>query len=207
MVSGQYPGSKNQLNLAMAVHNNRQKPSGEAAVNLAKEAALRFLAHRNRSESEVRRRLGPHYSAPIVEQVVQWLQTRGYVDDAVFAKEWRLQREHRRPRGEGLIRHELLELGIDQQVVDQALEGFDAGGNAYQAACSWSSRQSSTAALDYVKWRRRLWGYLQRRGFGSDLIGETVQRLWNELSYPLDSDVNTDGHEEQSESEDTEPVG
>ncbi|PKB82111.1 MAG: hypothetical protein BZY88_05245 [SAR202 cluster bacterium Io17-Chloro-G9] len=164
-----------------------------------------FLAHRNRSEAEVRRRLGAHYAAPIVEQVVQWLRTRGFVDDAALAQEWRQQRERKRPRGEAMIRHELRGLGIDPQVVDQALEGFDARDNAYQAARVWWSKQPSQGALEYGKLRRRLWAYLQRRGFENELIGETVRRLWNELSNPLDSGVNTDGHEQQYP--DVETVG
>lgn len=189
----------------MAIQHNLQKTPTEAALHQAQKASLRFLAHRSRSEYEVRRRLGPHYPAPIVEQVVQWLQSRGYIDDAALAQEWRRQRELRRPRGEGKIRRELRGLGIAGPVVDQALEGFDASGNAYQAARAWCSKQSSKGSLDYAKFRRRLWGYLQRRGFENELIGETVRRLWDELSHPLDSGVNPEGHEQQSP--DAEAVG
>ena len=104
-----------------------------------------------------------------------------------------------------MIRHELLGLGIDRQVVDQALEGFDPSENAYRAACTWWSKQSKKGALEYAKWRQRLWGHLQRRGFENELIGETVRRLWSELSDPLDGRVHTHGHEQQSP--DVDPVG
>ena len=189
----------------MDAQPGRDKASSEAPLRLAKAAALGFLTRRNRSESEVRRRLGSHYPAPIVEQVIQWLAKQRLIDDAALAQEWRQQRERKRPKGEAMIRHELLGLGIDRQVVDQALEGFDPGENAYQAACTWRSKQSSKGALEYAKWRQRLWGHLQRRGFENELIGETVRRLWSELSDPLDGGVDTDAHEQQRP--DIEPVG
>ena len=198
----------------MAIQDAHAKTSAETALQAAKEAALGFLAHRNRSESEVRRRLNRQFSGSIVEQAVHWLKTKGLVDDAVLAQEWRRQRERKRPRGEAIIRQELRGLGIDQQVVDGALEGFDGRENAYQAARAWWSKLNSSkhvsqrttdASTEYAKLRRRLWGYLQRRGFEHELIGETVRRLWSELSDPLDGGVDADAHEQQGE--DVESVG
>ena len=178
---------------------------------MAREASLVFLARRIRSEAEVRHRLERQYHSSIVDQVVQWLKTQGFVNDVVLAQEWRQQRERSKPKGKSMIRHELLDQGIDRQVVDQALEGFDSPGNAYQAASTWWSKHSSTTYstkgssqdssnenLADSKLRRRLWSYLQRRGFEDELIGDTMRRLWSELSDPLDGGVDTDGRGQQS---------
>ena len=168
----------------------------------AQAAALRFLAHRSRSEAEVRRRLESSHTEDIVSQVIHWLKDKRYLNDAKFAEAWRLSREARHPRGEVLIRQELSKLGVDRNVVDAALEGFDAAENAYRAAQKPASRLKGAG---YVRFKQRLWGYLNRRGFKADVIAQTIQRLWDELTDPLTDPLNghvdADSHNQQSEEE------
>ena len=123
----------------------------------------------------------------MVEQVVANLKSQGYLDDAAFAHEWRSNRERNRPRGQGLLRQELLRLGVAPDVVREALEDFDAGENAYRAGLNLVSRLAGT---DYSEFRRRVWAHLQRRGFEAAAISEAVQRLWRELADPLHRDVD-----------------
>ncbi len=156
---------------------------------------MRFLAHRSRSEAEVRRRLESSHSEDVVSQVIHWLKDKLYLNDAKFAEAWRLQREARHPRGEVLIRQELSKLGVDRDVVDAALEGFDAEDNVYRAAQKPASRLKSA---DYVRFKQRLWGYLSRRGFTADVIGKAVQRLWDELTDPLNGHIDADSQKEQA---------
>ncbi|PKB78890.1 MAG: hypothetical protein BZY88_16125 [SAR202 cluster bacterium Io17-Chloro-G9] len=189
-----------------------QKPLDNPAdkpFNQARTAALRFLSHRSRSEAEVRRRLGTAHTGEVVDRVVGWLKDRRYLDDEAFAGEWRRQREIRRPRGAGMIRQELSRLGVDREVVEAALEGFDSAESAYLAAQKPAARLQNA---DHARFKQRLWGHLQRRGFEPEVIGKTIQRLWDELADPpadaltdpLDRHVDADPHEEQpygSESE------
>ena len=85
------------------------------------------------------------------------------------------------------MRQELLRLGVEEVVVNEALTGFDAGGNAYRAAQRFAQRLKTN---DYAQFRRRLWGFLCRRGFDSTVAGNTIGRLWRELSDPLDRAVD-----------------
>ena len=59
----------------------------------AKQDALRFLAYRARSQTEVRRKLEKRYSGVVVDRVVAELLGQHFLDDAAFALEWRRQRE------------------------------------------------------------------------------------------------------------------
>ena len=145
----------------------------------AKQDALKFLAYRARSQTEVRRKLEKRYSGPVVERVVAELLGQHFLDDAAFALEWRRQRERRRPRSEKVLRQELLRLGVDAQVVGEALDDFDAADNAYRAALPLARRMEGT---EFVKFRQRVWPHLQRRGFNSEVIASAVQRLWEELT-------------------------
>jgi len=165
----------------------------EASFSKAKQVALRFLSHKFRSEAEVRRRLARGHPAGVIESVIDVLRQQGYLDDAAFAREWRRQREQHRPRGEWLLRRELFRLGVDSEVVQEALVGLDSGENAYRAGSVMARRLEGS---DYPIFRRRLWAYLQRRGFDAGVIYQTVERLWRELldAHHGDVDAETDEH-------------
>ena len=164
----------------------------DAGYLRAKNAALRFLAIRARSEAEIRRRLERRYSSKVIDQVVSTLIQQGYIDDAAFAQQWRTHRERLRPRGKGLLRQELLRFGVSAETIRETLEDFDAAGNAKRAARSLAMRLSGSG---YANFRQRLWSHLQRRGFESAAIEETVQTLWRELADPLHSNKDADGDE------------
>ena len=164
--------------------------NGDAQLHdKARREALRFLAYRNRSRAEVRRKLAQHYPSELVEQVIARLVEQRYLDDVSFAIEWRRQRERRRPRGQSVLRRELLALGVDREVIREALEGIEEAENAYRAAGAMAQRLAGT---DYGTFRQKVWVYLQRRGFDHSVIGSTIERYWSELSDSLDGTVNTE---------------
>ena len=164
----------------------------QAALTKAKQDALRFLAYRVRSHAEVRRKLVKNHSSQVVEQVLEELQAQHLLDDAAFAQEWRRHRERRRPRGQIAIRQELLRLGVEPEVIREALEGFDATDNAYRAGLNFSRR---LARSDYPRFRQRLWPFLQRRGFDHPVIQDVVRRLWQDLADPLHGSVDAEEEE------------
>ena len=173
----------------------------KATFGKAQSAALKFLSYRSRSEAELRRRLESSYYDEVTDRVIAWLKDNRLLDDAAFADAWRHQRELRHPRGERLIRQELSNLGVGREVVEAALDGFDATDNAYRAAQKPAARAKSTG---HARFRQRLWGYLGRRGFEAEVIRITVQRLWDELSDPLDSHIDANSHEDQTYDFETE---
>ena len=162
----------------------------------ARQEALRFLSYRNRSRAEVRRKLAQHYPAGVVEQVISRLVEQRYLDDMSFAIEWRRQRERRRPRGQSLLRRELQTLGVDPEVIREALDGIEESDNAYRAAAALARRLADN---DYGHFRQKVWAYLQRRGFDHSAIRSTVERYWNELADSLDGGVDTETEDQQTE--------
>ena len=159
----------------------------------AKQAAFLLLAYRPRSVEELRGRLKERFSEQAVEQTLTGLQRQGLLDDAAFAREWRRQREKNRPRGPAAIANELRRLGVDSEVVEEALADFDAAENAYRAAARYASRLSHQ---EFPEFRRKLWAFLQRRGFDSSVVRQTVDRLWQELFDSTDGHVDSDPDED-----------
>lgn len=177
-------------------------PDGDA-FSKATQDALRFLAYRARSQAEVRRRLGKSYPSGVVESVLARLQERGYLDDAAFAREWRWHREQRRPRGQRVIRQELLRLGVEPEVVRETLADFDATDNAYRAGLTFARRLDPS---DYNRFHQRLWPFLQRRGFDSEVVQDVISRLWQELADPLHGRVDAEEEEQQGKEGESEGV-
>ena len=143
----------------------------------ATSLALRFLSYRPRSESEVRRRLEAKYPVLVVESVVQKLKEQGLLDDTSFAQEWTRSRVSHRPRSAKAIRRELLGKGVDRDTAQAAVETLDDEESAYRAGLRAAA---SLADADYNTFRRRLWGYLYRRGFSQAVIRRTANQLWEE---------------------------
>ena len=75
-----------------------------------KERALHLLAHRPYTEHELRCRLQQGDVTPeCVDEVLDWLRSLGYVDDAAFARRWVEVRRQTKGFGPVRLRHELVE--------------------------------------------------------------------------------------------------
>jgi regulatory protein len=139
----------------------------------AREAALNLLAFRPRTATELRRRLREKGYAPeIVDACVERLGETGMVDDSSFAEMFVRDRVRLRPHGKRRLTQELRAKGVDGEMAQAAIDGVMERENttetdlARQAASRWRTRPGE----DRQSARRRLYGYLARRGFGAEAI-------------------------------------
>ena len=141
-------------------------------------AAIRYLGTRPRSEAEVRQRLQQHgFDSDCTERVLTRLNEQGLVDDTAFAHFWKENRESFSPRSRRLTRLELQRKGLESDIIDQVVGEVDDRDSAYRAALSKARRLSLS---DRQGFRRRLGEYLRRRGFGYEVINNTIERVWEE---------------------------
>ncbi len=150
--------------------------------SLVLAAALRFLEARQRSTSEVRRRLlTGGYRADLVEGCLARLLDLGILDDEAFAHEWVESRDRARPRGERALRSELRTKGIDRQVVDEVLEARSVEQPAADAAAARRVLERHASALARVAdpraRRQRAYALLARSGFDSETAMEAIDLL------------------------------
>lgn len=140
--------------------------------------ALHFLSFRPRSEREIRQYLvGKEYEEPAIESALERLRGVHLVDDRDFAQRWVENRETFRPKGPWVLRGELRQKGIAEEIISDALENLDQEASALNASEKGVRR---LAGLDEATFRRRLFGYLQRRGFGYDVCRKVVDQRWQE---------------------------
>ena len=143
------------------------------------QRALRFLSHRPRSIQEVRRSLRDKgFSEDAVEATLVRLEQAGLLNDVEFARYWVEQRQDFRPRSIAMLRHELKQKGVPPAVISQALKDLDEDELAYDTARRFAGRLSS---LPLEEFRRKLSGYLARRGFPYAVIETAVNRLQSDL--------------------------
>ena len=147
--------------------------------------ALRFLSFRPRSAAEVERYLrGRGADDTLLEATLERLRGLGLVDDEAFARYWIENRGAFSPRGARALQAELRAKGVDAARIDAALEETGEGEEerAYQAG---RKRLRLLARLDEDEFRRRMYGFLQRRGFDYETTRAATARLWAEKDSEL----------------------
>jgi regulatory protein len=144
----------------------------------AKQVATRQLSYRPRSVSELRHTLSLRgFGTHIIDQVIERFRELGYLDDADFARRWIQTREQLAPRGTRLLKQELRQKGIDADLADEALA--DADLDELETATRIAERRlPKMNGLDRDTQRRRLAGYLERRGFSHEIIRQIDRRFF-----------------------------
>lgn len=138
----------------------------------AEGAALRLLAIRGRSVSEITEKLLKRgFSQEEVEEVLQNLLKKNYLNDQAFASDWARGRLVRAPVGRIRIAYELKAKGVDEEEINKALtEVYAEVDEQRLASLAVLRRLPLIQHLPREAKRRRLFAYLRRRGFSSPVI-------------------------------------
>jgi len=138
------------------------------------DIAWRFLAHRDRTEAEVRRNFVSKRTDPaFVEEVVAALLDGGYVDDAAFARRFAEDRRNLDQWGADRIERRLLELGVDRHLIREAVgEGEH---DELAAACELLARRFP-APPETPRDLERALGFLVRKGYDLELAHDALRR-------------------------------
>lgn len=149
------------------------------SVQRCLNVATRYLSYRPRSESELSERLCRRgFDSDSVEVVLGRLREQGLVNDVDFAQFWQDNRQSFSPRSRWLTRLELRRKGVAEEIIDQVVSAASDDDSAYRAALGRARR---LPVSDYQGFRRRLGGYLKRRGFSYGVINNTVEQLWQQM--------------------------
>lgn len=145
------------------------------------DRALNALTSRARSAKELERWLANkkqarEYIAPTIEKLTEL----GFLNDAEFAKQFARSRAVGRGMSKRRIQAELARRGVSRDLADIALaevideEQIDESAQI-QAIADKKMRSLAKLAPDVQ--RRRLYGFLARKGYSSDLVMSTVLDL------------------------------
>ncbi|MDA0692747.1 MAG: regulatory protein RecX [Nitrospinae bacterium] len=145
----------------------------------AQSTALKYLSYRDRSEFEIRERLGQKdFPQATVQETVSWLNRLGYLNDGRFALNWSRSRISTKKFGEYRLRRELSAKGLTTETIDQTMQVVYSEFSEWELAQSLAQKKlSQLKGVDPKSKSRRLAQYLQRKGFPSDTVFKTVNQL------------------------------
>jgi regulatory protein len=156
--------------------------AGKDSYQRSLNTAVRLLGYRPRSEAEIAQRLRRNgFDDACSAKALNYLKDRGLVDDNAFARFWIENRESFSPRSRRMTGMELRRKGLSRDIIEQVIGQIDEGESAYRAALK-KARLLSTA--DYPDFRKRLGAYLGRRGFGYEVINDTIKKIWQDSVNP-----------------------
>lgn len=151
-------------------------------------SALRKLGRRDRSKEEIRRALARDgYEESAVAEAIARLTADRYLDDAGYAARVARARLRFDGLGRNRIRQDLRFRGVPKEEAEGGLaEALDEVPEAETldrvAQRYWRNRVSQEPRERL----RKLWAYLVRRGFPSDLVRSRLTALWPAWRDALD---------------------
>ncbi|NNF14743.1 MAG: regulatory protein RecX [Gemmatimonadetes bacterium] len=157
-----------------------------------RHAALNLLSYSARTRAELRMRLSRKGFRPArIDPCLDRLEEKGFIDDEAVAASFVRDRLRHRPRGKVALSSELRAKGVARDVIDRAIDDvFDTEETddvhiARIVAEKWTARQprevldalvSDHRHEERAKARRRLVGYLARRGLRGEPLSAGVDR-------------------------------
>jgi regulatory protein len=150
---------------------------GVDEISRATHQAVRLLSYRPRSKNEISTRLRRNgFGDEAISAAIGRMEELGYINDEDFATFWVENRQQHRPRGRRLIAQELRAKGVSQEVAEQAVEeaGIDEFSQALELA---QKRAERMRGLEREVWRRRMAGFLQRRGYNWDVTRRVLEEI------------------------------
>lgn len=145
----------------------------------AKNLALDLLREEIFSKSQMTRNLEKEgFSDVTIETVVTELIQAGHIRDRKFAEKWVQRRLKSNPRGQKVLRQELIEKGVDRETAEQVVNKINSKDEESLAFQIAEKQVKKYNRLPNQTAQRRLHGFLSRRGYDSELILKIIHQLF-----------------------------
>ena len=163
------------------------------------DRALNLLAVRARSSSELARALvRKGEERPHVDWAVARLIEQGLLDDAAFARSFARAKVVGGKQSRRRVQQELARKGVSRTLSNDAIDTvFEEEAVDQRAIVEEAARKKlrSLTGLDPVVQRRRLYGYLARRGYEIDDIRSVLDAIGSWLGADSDDDAQGESGE------------
>lgn len=150
----------------------------EDEIETAYQKSINYIRYQPRTEREVRLKLESiSFSGEVIDITITKLISIGLIDDQKFAIDWVDNRSEFRPRSKRALSYELRHRGIQADYIEAALDDVDDSLMAYKAASKQAHKYKS---CEWEEFRKKMLGFLSRRGFTYEICAHTIKRTWNE---------------------------
>lgn len=118
------------------------------------------------------------FSAKAIETAVEELIRSGHIRDRKYAENWIARRQKSNPRGKTLLKRELVERGIDRETAEQVVAKVEIENETKVALEIAEKRMKQYKRLPVHVAKRRLHGFLTRRGFGAETVRHVLEQIF-----------------------------
>jgi len=145
----------------------------------AKAHAFQFLSYRDRSHWELAQYLKKkEYSHLVIQQTLDYLTELNYINDKRFALQWSQFKINKNKIGRSRLYLELLGKGIDNVIIEKTLNAIYEDNPEKELAEQCARKKwISLKGVEKEKKKQRLVQFMQRRGFSSDIIYQSLKIL------------------------------
>lgn len=142
----------------------------------ALQSSLRFIGYKQRTETEVIKKLKKmEFAAEIIQNVMSELREKRYIDDREFATQWIETRADSKPRSKRFLQMELKNKGISVDIIDTALESVpDDHDLAIRLGKKYLTRFIKNNDEEF---RKKMTGILSRRAFSYSVLKDSIDEL------------------------------
>lgn len=142
----------------------------------ARNKAFQLLSYRERTIKEIEDRLQKkEFTTDVIKTVVDYLLENDYLNEERFAEMWIRSRKNNHPRGRKLIYKELKNKGINQRIINKALEHYLSEEEEMEMAeylrDKWLRRRTEEDKSSY-----KLKNYLANKGFSYNLVYKVTDK-------------------------------
>ena len=152
----------------------------EDEILKAKNYAFDLLVRRSYTRQEMHNKLTQRYAEDAVSTTMETLERLGYIKDEEYAKNWVESRKRHKPKGKKALRMELMRKGIDKGTISRVLSEMDNSEEFEMAMEVAEKRMDRYKNLEPNVARRRLYGFLERRGFDYETINDVLRYVMAE---------------------------
>ncbi|MEA3285829.1 MAG: RecX family transcriptional regulator [Candidatus Marinimicrobia bacterium] len=146
-------------------------------VELAYTGLLNFIAYRERCEFEVMQWLFKKGYSDLEDDLVKRLKDKNYLNDSRFARLFIRDRVKLKGWGPNRLRNELFSKRIGKNIIEDELEIIRQDYDFDQMAAEQIQRKVKYLTHPTFKDKKRLWTFLQRRGFESSSITLALSQI------------------------------
>ena len=140
----------------------------------AKLRAMHLLERMDRTEAELYTKLKRDlYPEDIIEIAMQYVKSFGYIGDKGYARRFVESRQGSKSKLE--IKMSLLQKGISKEIVSEVLEAYYDGQDESMAIQRLLDKKRFTAETATEEEKRKIYGYLMRKGFAYEDIRRVVK--------------------------------
>ena len=131
------------------------------------------------TKNEMEQRLAREgFSTKAIETAIEELIHSGHIRDRKYAENWIVRRQKSNPRGKTLLKKELVNKGIDRETAEQVVAKVETEDETKVALQIAQKRMKQYKRLPIHVAKRRLHGFLARRGFGSETVRHVLEQIF-----------------------------